>query len=96
MESEFISPKDCVKYNTCKFADDSGCLDGCDFRLTKGMRMEYKVIENENIDFLVKDVNKAINDGWKPMCGISSMMDKYYKDETLMYCSVFYQAMIKN
>ena len=40
MEAEFISPKDCVKYNTCKFADDSGCLDGCDFRLTKGMRME--------------------------------------------------------
>ena len=58
--------------------------------------MEYKVIENENIDFLVKDVNKAINDGWKPMCGISSMMDKYYEDEELIYCSVFYQAMIKN
>ena len=58
--------------------------------------MEYKVIENENIDFLVKDVNKAINDGWKPMGGISSMMDKYYEDEELIYCSVFYQAMIKN
>lgn len=28
----FINPKDCIHYAICKFANDPGCLDGCDFR----------------------------------------------------------------
>ena len=31
----FIDPKDCLHYQVCKFADDAGCLDGCDFRIEK-------------------------------------------------------------
>ena len=30
---EMIKPEDCLKYDVCKFADDPGCLEGCDFRL---------------------------------------------------------------
>jgi len=58
--------------------------------------MKYKVIENENIDELVSEVNKAIHDGWKPFGGISSMMDKYYENGQQSYCSVFYQAMVRD
>jgi len=35
---EMIKPEDCLKYDVCKFADDPGCLEGCDFRLEVALR----------------------------------------------------------
>lgn len=30
---EMIKPEGCLKFDVCKFAGDSACLEGCDFRL---------------------------------------------------------------
>lgn len=32
---KMIIPEDCLHYDVCKWANDAGCLDGCDFRLEK-------------------------------------------------------------
>ena len=33
MSVEFKHPKKCLRFVTCKFVGDNGCLMGCDYRL---------------------------------------------------------------
>ena len=30
-----LIPEDCIKFDVCKFANDSACFDGCDFRIER-------------------------------------------------------------
>jgi len=48
---EMIKPSDCIHYKVCKFADDPGCLDGCDFReerdFTNSLDRDIGVLKKE-------------------------------------------------
>lgn len=37
---KFIEPTDCVHYEVCRFSEDCGCYDGCDFRREKNLKSE--------------------------------------------------------
>jgi hypothetical protein len=39
--------------------------------------MEYKILENKELNKLIEEVNKLINEGWKPQGG-ASYSDRYY------------------
>ena len=48
----FINPKDCLHYQVCKFADDAGCLEGCDFRIEKSTSYNSEDIDEDNSNVL--------------------------------------------
>ena len=56
--------------------------------------MEYKVVSDEDLRFVVKVVNEMLKQGWMCQGGVSVSMyrtDKFYSEKRL-----FCQAMIKN
>ena len=48
--------------------------------------VEYTVLSYSSLDSLIREVNRMIKDGWKPLGGIASARESY---------AYFYQAMIK-
>ena len=40
---EMIKPEDCIKYDVCKFANDAGCFDGCDYRIERAPNVQQTV-----------------------------------------------------
>ena len=54
--------------------------------------MKYKVIKNNELEFLVEEVNNAIKDGWIPQGGITTIFTDYGPNGKVM----FLQSMILN
>ena len=40
------------------------------------MNMEYSIIEDHSLRYLIDDVNKAIREGWRPQGGICAYYDR--------------------
>ena len=52
--------------------------------------MRYRVIEAKDVEGLEQDVNKHIEDGWRPLGGVAVV-----NSQANTYAWWFYQAMIR-